>query len=98
VSYDSAGSALLLYDTLVGVALVELASDDGGLQAVAVARRSTTGDWSDAANSPLCLPILGLKLAELRGEPWLEHYSQSREVMQEWGVSSPPPPFPALFV
>ena len=57
--------------------------------------RPLGGDWSDAAASPLCLPILGLKLAELRGEPWLDPYSQSREAMQDWGVKSNPSSTPS---
>ena len=64
------------------------------VQAMGPLGRPLGGDWSDAAASPLCLPILGLKLAELRGEPWLDSYSQSREAMQDWGVRTPTPPHP----
>ena len=41
---------------------------------------------SNSASSPLCLPILGLKLAEQKGEPWLEMYNQSSAARREWEV------------
>lgn len=37
-------------------------------------------------SSGLCLPLLGLKCAEQRGEPWLEPYNHNPQARREWEV------------
>ena len=48
--------------------------------------RTVASAPNSVEHSPLCFPILGLKCAEQRGEPWLEMYDQAPGPRMEWEV------------
>ena len=51
---------------------------------------AVVNDSDLADDSPLCMPILGLKCAELKSEQWLECYNHSVAARIEWEVRGAP--------